>query len=44
MKPLSYEANPANLDPRWTHRVDDQLMVVLDMDKVLDFNQFGVAA
>jgi purine-binding chemotaxis protein CheW len=46
----SYEANPINLDQRWAkvcagvHRLDHGLMVVLDVDKVLDLNQFGVAA
>jgi purine-binding chemotaxis protein CheW len=43
----SYEANPVNLDARWArlcagvHRLDHKLMVVLDVEKVLDFNQFG---
>ncbi len=46
----SHEANPVNLDKRWAslclgvHRLDGDLMVVLDVDKVLDFTQFGVAA
>jgi purine-binding chemotaxis protein CheW len=46
----SYEANPVNLDPRWTnicagvHLLDHGLMVVLDVDKVLDLTNFGVAA
>jgi purine-binding chemotaxis protein CheW len=50
LKPSSYEANPVNLDPRWAqlctgvYRLDHDLMVVLDVDKVLDFSQFGVAA
>lgn len=50
LKPSSYDANPANLDPRWSqvcsgvYRLDGELMVVLDIDKVLDFSQFGVAA
>jgi len=50
LKPSSFEANPANLDPRWAqlcagvYRLDGDLMVVLDVDKVLDFSQFGVAA
>jgi purine-binding chemotaxis protein CheW len=45
-----YEAAPANLDPRWAkvcagvYRLDDRLLVVLDVDKVLDFSQFGAAA
>ncbi|MGE5259812.1 MAG: chemotaxis protein CheW [Actinomycetota bacterium] len=43
----TYEANPVNLDGCWTrvcagvHRLDHRLMVVLDVEKVLDFNQFG---
>ena len=50
LKPSSYEANPANLDPNWmkvcsgVHRLDEGLLVVLDVDKVLDLSQFGVAA
>lgn len=50
LKPSAYEANPANLDPRWAqvcsgvYRLDGELMVVLDVDKVLDFSQFGAAA
>lgn len=43
----THEANPVNLDGRWArvcagvHRLDHRLMVVLDVEKVLDFNQFG---
>lgn len=50
LKRSSYEPNPVNLDRRWTkvcagvHRLDHGLMVVLDVDKVLDLSQFGVAA
>ncbi|MGH6735937.1 MAG: chemotaxis protein CheW [Methyloceanibacter sp.] len=50
LKPSSYEANPTNLDPRWAqvccgvYRLDDDLMVVLDVNKLLDFSQFGAAA
>ncbi|MGZ8400176.1 MAG: chemotaxis protein CheW [Methyloceanibacter sp.] len=50
VKRSSYEANPVNLDQRWTkvcagvHRLDHRLMVVLDVDKVLDLSGFGVAA
>lgn len=50
LKPSSYEANPANLDPRWmkvcggVHRLDEGLLIVLDVDKVLDLSRFGVAA
>ena len=37
----TFEANPANLDPRWAaisagvHRLDGELMVVIDVEKVL---------
>lgn len=50
LKPSSYEANPTNLDQSWAklcagvHRLDQGLLVVLDVDRVLDFDQFGVAA
>jgi purine-binding chemotaxis protein CheW len=50
LKRSSYDANPVNLDQRWTkvcagvHRLDHGLMVVLDVDKILDISQFGVAA
>jgi purine-binding chemotaxis protein CheW len=50
LKPSSYEANPANLDPHWAkvcagvHRLDEGLLVVLDVDKVLDLSRVGVAA
>lgn len=50
LKPSSFESNPANLDPRWAqvcggvHRLDGDIMVVLDVDKLLDFSQFGAAA
>jgi purine-binding chemotaxis protein CheW len=50
LKRSTYDANPVNLDQRWTkvcagvHRLDHGLMVVLDVDKVLDLSQFGVAA
>jgi len=46
----THEANPVNLDRSWAqlcagvHRLEHELMVVLDVDKVLDFSQFGVAA
>ena len=48
-KPSSYEANPVNLDPRWTklcggvHRLEHGVMVVLDVDKVLDLDGLGAA-
>ena len=50
LEQASYEANPANLNPRWAkicagvYRLDGRLLVVLDIDKVLDFSQFGAAA
>ncbi len=50
LKPSSYDPNPANLDQRWAkvcagvHRLDQGLLIVLDVDKVLNLNQFGVAA
>ena len=50
LKPSTYDANPVNLDQRWAklcagvYRLDHGLMVVLDVDKILDLSQFGVAA
>lgn len=50
LKPSTFDPNPANLDPRWAkvcsgvYRLDGDLMVVLDIDKVIDFSQFGAAA
>jgi len=47
LKRSSYEANPVNLDQRWTklcagvHRLDQGLMVVLDVDKVLDLSELA---
>ena len=44
------ETNPANLDPRWArmsagvHRLDGQLMVILDVDRVLDTGTEALAA
>ncbi|MDQ0471354.1 chemotaxis protein CheW [Labrys wisconsinensis] len=46
----SREANPVNLDPRWArvsggvHRLDGQLMVVLDVDRVLELTSDALAA
>ncbi|BBF91662.1 chemotaxis protein CheW [Blastochloris tepida] len=46
----THEANPANLDPRWArvsagvHRLDGQLMVILDVDRVLDNGIDALAA
>jgi purine-binding chemotaxis protein CheW len=50
LKYSSYDANPVNLDRCWmkvcagVYRLDQGLMVVLDVDKLLDLSQFGVAA
>jgi purine-binding chemotaxis protein CheW len=50
LKPSSYEAKPVNLDQRWAkvcagvHRLDQGLLVVLDVDKVLDLSQGREAA
>jgi purine-binding chemotaxis protein CheW len=50
LKSSSYEPTPSNLDPRWAqvccgvYRLDDTLLVVLDVDKVLSFDEFGAAA
>ena len=50
LKRSSFGANPVNLDTRWSlvcagvHRLEHDLMVVLDVDKVFDLSQFGVAA
>ncbi len=44
------EANPANLDPRWSkisdgvHRLDGQLLVVLDVEEVLSNGPENLAA
>ena len=49
LKRSTYETNPVNLDGHWAHvcadvhRLERELMVVLDVEKVLDFNQFGMA-
>ena len=46
----TYDINPVNLDPRWgrvcagVHRLEQGLMVVLDVDKVLDLTGLGAAA
>ena len=50
LKRSSYEANPVNLDRRWTnvcagvYRLEHGLMVVLDVDKVLNLSASSVAA
>jgi purine-binding chemotaxis protein CheW len=44
------EANPVNLDPRLArvsagiHRLDDRLLVILDVDRVLDIENRAMAA
>lgn len=46
----SFEQNPINLDPRWSrvsagvHRLDGQLMVILDVDSVLAMGGEQLAA
>ena len=46
----TFEANPINLDPRWTelcagvHRLVAGLLIVLDVDKVLDLSRGRAAA
>ncbi|MGI9381693.1 MAG: chemotaxis protein CheW [Methyloligellaceae bacterium] len=46
----TFEANPANLDPRWAavsagvHRLEGNLMVVLDVNKVLALGHQALAA
>ena len=48
--PESREQNPINLDPRWArvsggvHRLDGQLMVILDVDSVLSMGGEQMAA
>jgi len=50
LSPDSREQNPINLDARWTrvsagvHRLDGQLMVVLDVDSVLAMGGEALAA
>ncbi|MCG8440687.1 MAG: chemotaxis protein CheW [Caulobacterales bacterium] len=40
-----FEANPCNLDPRWqevsrgVYRLDERLLMVLDVDRMLEFEQ-----
>jgi purine-binding chemotaxis protein CheW len=44
------DPNPANLDPRWVsiaagiYRLEDNLMVVLDVDRVIEIQSRGLAA
>lgn len=46
----TFEPNPATLDARWVavsagvHRLEDGLMVVVDVNKVLGLNETGIAA
>jgi purine-binding chemotaxis protein CheW len=46
----TFEANPANLDPRWAaisagvHRLEGNLMVVIDVEKVLAQDETVIAA
>ena len=46
----AFESNPANLDPRWQeiskgiYRLDGTLLVVLDAERVLSFDETGQAA
>jgi purine-binding chemotaxis protein CheW len=50
LDPTTREPNPANLDPRWAgvsdgvHQLDGQLLVVLDVDRVLAHGREAVAA
>ena len=50
MRDSAREANPVNLDPRLArvsagvHRLEGQLMVVLDVDRVLDIGSDAMAA
>ncbi|AVO45712.1 chemotaxis protein CheW [Phreatobacter cathodiphilus] len=50
LSPESREQNPINLDPRWSrvsagvHRLDGQLMVILDVDSVLAMGGEQMAA
>ena len=48
--PDTREANPVHMDPRWlklsqgVHRLDDKLLIVLDVDAVLSFDADSKAA
>jgi purine-binding chemotaxis protein CheW len=50
LSPESFERNPANLDPRWRevsggiYRLKGQLLVVLEINKVLDFSRYTAVA
>lgn len=49
LPPESYERNPVTLSPRWReisagiHRLKDQLMIVLDVDRLLQFQRAEAA-
>jgi len=44
------DANPVNLDPRWgriaagVYRLEENLMIILDVDRVLEVQSRGLAA
>jgi purine-binding chemotaxis protein CheW len=46
----TFEPNPINLDPRWAtvsrgvHRLQERLLVILDIDRMLDLGQTAQAA
>lgn len=50
LESAAFERNPANLDSRWrgvshgVYRLDGSLLVVLDVDKILDFSDVAYAA
>lgn len=50
MSTETLEPNPVHMDPRWgrlsrgVHRLDDQLLIVLDVDSVLDLGSEARAA
>jgi purine-binding chemotaxis protein CheW len=50
LQTASIESNPVNLDPRWAivsagvHRLDGQLLVILDVDRVLELETEYLAA
>lgn len=50
LEKTAIEANPVNLDPRWAivsagvHRLDGQLLVILDVDRVLELASEQLAA
>lgn len=50
LSPDSFERNPSNLDPRWrevsagVYRLKGRLLVVLEVNKVLDFTRYSAVA